>query len=886
MSIEKYTVLQGDVADSTDLDDVVLSTPLENDLLVRNGSNQWVNSATLPAAAIAADSITYAMLQNMAGYSVLANATTGSENPSDLTAGADAILGRVGSGDLAFQKLALSQMADMSGTSKLIGSGSAGNDTVELSLGTNLSISGTTLNAAGASGDTITINGASLSGTSADFDDATPAAVGAGVNVLWQKDALDPDNVSAYVAEGAVSSALIRDSAALSVLGRASNSSGDVDDIAGTDGQALRVAGTALGFGTLASAAYAAESVTYEKLEHSVGFDVIGKATNGAGDPASIAAGDETVLGRTGGGDLGFAALATGQVSANAIEYAKWQQLAGYSIPAKATTGTGNAADLTAGADGVLGRIASADLAFSKVALSQMADLDTTSELIGSGSAGNDMVQLTLGTNLSISGTTLNAAGTSGDTITVNGSSLSGNAADFDDTTPAAVGAGVNVKWQKDALDPDNVSAYLAEGDVSNALIRDSAAYSVIGFASSGGGDVADIVAGDETVLGRTSAGDVAFGQVTTGQIATSAVTLATMADMATDSLIGRGTAATGVPEIIALDASLTMTATTLAVTDPSSASLSGYVLVDTASNDRVIADHTNRVENGDARGVHATDLQTERSNVNQVASGANAVICGGEDNRASNTRSTVCGGSTNYASGPSCGVVAGGANTAGGTASFIGAGSSNATSSDYGVISGGYDNTINGSNAADYATIGGGQLNIADHDWSVIPGGRAATTRRYGEWAFGGATEVDAQKVMGVATLKTTDAITTKMGYKTTAGAWNTTTIDDQALINFTKTGTYVISFEGTVVCMRAETSDTAGCFKISGALKKNSGGTISFIGNPKVSVVGRDDAGLDCGVSLVAGKGMNIEVNGLAGETFVWAAEYEGVEIKVPAL
>jgi hypothetical protein len=49
--------------------------------------------------------------------------------------------------------------------------------------------------------------------------------------------------------------------------------------------------------------------------------------------------------------------------------------------------------------------------------------------------------------------------GAGGDSITVNGVAVVD--ADFDDATPAAPGGSVNVKWQKDASSPANISAYL-----------------------------------------------------------------------------------------------------------------------------------------------------------------------------------------------------------------------------------------------------------------------------------------------------------------------------------------------------------------------------------------------------------------------------------------
>jgi hypothetical protein len=66
---------------------------------------------------------------------------------------------------------------------------------------------------------------------------------------------------AATIANNAVSNAKLRDSAALSVIGRSANSSGDPGDIAAaTDGHVLRRSGTALGFGTLVNAGIASNA--------------------------------------------------------------------------------------------------------------------------------------------------------------------------------------------------------------------------------------------------------------------------------------------------------------------------------------------------------------------------------------------------------------------------------------------------------------------------------------------------------------------------------------------------------------------------------------------------------------------------------------------------
>ena len=95
-------------------------------------------------------------------------------------------------------------------------------------------------------------------------------------------------------------------------------------------------------------------------------------------------------------------------------------------------------------------------------------------------------------------------------------------------------------------------------------------------------------------------------------------------------------------------------------------------------------------------------------------------------------------------------------------------------------------------------------------------------------------------------------------------------------------------MAFEGYVIGMQAEAGATeACCFKIEGAMKKDDGGTVAFVGTPKVSVVGRDNANLDVDVVLAAADaGANIRVTGIAAEEWTWTCEWEGPEMLVPAL
>ena len=85
------------------------------------------------------------------------------------------------------------------------------------------------------------------------------------------------------IADNAVTDAKIRDSAALSVIGRSANSSGDPADIAASnDGEVLRRSGTSIGFGTLASAAFADNTISAARLSNASGATVIGATAAGA----------------------------------------------------------------------------------------------------------------------------------------------------------------------------------------------------------------------------------------------------------------------------------------------------------------------------------------------------------------------------------------------------------------------------------------------------------------------------------------------------------------------------------------------------------------------------------------------------------------------------
>lgn len=87
------------------------------------------------------------------------------------------------------------------------------------------------------------------------------------------------------IAANAVTDAKFRQSAGLSVVGRSANTTGNVADItAANDGEVLRRSGTALGFGTLAAGAYAANTAPLATLANAAAqYDIVGRKTAAGG---------------------------------------------------------------------------------------------------------------------------------------------------------------------------------------------------------------------------------------------------------------------------------------------------------------------------------------------------------------------------------------------------------------------------------------------------------------------------------------------------------------------------------------------------------------------------------------------------------------------------
>lgn len=139
---------------------------------------------------------------------------------------------------------------------------------------------------------------------------------------------------------------------------------------ADTDGYALRRSGSALGFGTLATAAHADASITYAKIQNVAGLSLVGRSANSSGVAADITGADGNVC-RVSGTTLGFGRIAMaglptgtsatsviGITGATGIDYSAISAAADGNVLRRASSvlgfGTVNLSDSTNAVSGVL----------------------------------------------------------------------------------------------------------------------------------------------------------------------------------------------------------------------------------------------------------------------------------------------------------------------------------------------------------------------------------------------------------------------------------------------------------------------------------------------------------------------------------------------------
>jgi hypothetical protein len=367
--------------------------------------------------------------------------------------------------------------------------------------------------------------------------------------------ALQNDNVTT-IQPNVVSDTKLRDSGALSVIGRAANSTGDPADISAVaaSGAVLRESGSTLGFGTIATAGLADDSVTNAKLRNSAALSVIGRSANSTGDPADIStsSGSNAVL-RESGGTLGFGTIVPGAIGAAnvlnlgtvAVSINDQARASDERIIIGDPSANVSLTGVAAGRDGDL-------LVFRKVGNSNMIDLPH--ESASSAAANRWRVS---------DGVTLRMQRADETAVALYENSrwnLIGPTAPFCNTPSNVSGDHIvhdGLEWVIRNVDGDKGditvstlgTVFTIDNDVvSDAKLRNSAALSVIGRSANSTGDPADIAAANDGEVLRRSGTTLGFGTVATAGLTDDSVTDGKLRNSAALSVIGRAANSTGDP--------------------------------------------------------------------------------------------------------------------------------------------------------------------------------------------------------------------------------------------------------------------------------------------------------------------------------------------------
>lgn len=320
----------------------------------------------------------------------------------------------------------------------------------------------------------------------------------------------------------------------------------------------------------------------------------------------------------------------------------------------------------------------------------------------------------------------------------------------------------------------------------------------------------------------------------------------------------------------------------------------------------------------GNKRGANAVDLQRIRNAAGQVASGADSVIAGGNNNTANNGYASILGGFGNTASGSESTTVGGTTNTSSGTRStivgglsnscqrqdaFIGGGQSNtiSTAGTHQVIGGGISNTA----SSNYTAILGGNTNAASNTYAVVTGGADNTasgsysivlsganntasgqfglasgyraladtygmrSHASGRFAANGDAQVQEMVVRAQSTSSTQVELTAD------AAAWSTSNTmqvpTDGAL-----------AFDILMVARRTDANNECAAWTIRGCIDNNAG-TVAFVGTPTTTSLGDDSAGAwSVAADTEAGSvRLRVLAVGQTGKTINWVAHIRATRV-----
>ncbi len=364
---------------------------------------------------------------------------------SGTASNAQIVADAVGVTEIAAGAVTYAKIQDVSAASRILGRGSlsGSGDVEEITLGAGLSMTGTALSASGSD----PVMGGDLSGT------ASNAQIVAGVVGTTE------------LADTNVTNAKLANMADATVKGRAlAAGAGVPTDLTAAQVRTLidlaaQISGSSVGgavtgtvsniqIGALAvgTAELAADAVTFPKMVNVATDSLIGRDAAGTGDPETILL--NATLSMDGAANLQRSAL-TGHVTAAAGSNATTIAAGvvtdamvvaankdGLAATASMRTLGNGATQAAAGNDARLsdtrtptdGTVTTVKIVDANVTYAKLQDVSAASKLLGRGSAGGsgDVEEITLGTGLTMTGTTLAASGGGGDPVM--GGDLSGTA--------------------------------------------------------------------------------------------------------------------------------------------------------------------------------------------------------------------------------------------------------------------------------------------------------------------------------------------------------------------------------------------------------------------------------------------------------------------------
>lgn len=277
----------------------------------------------------------------------------------------------------------------------------------------------------------------------------------------------------------------------------------------------------------------------------------------------------------------------------------------------------------------------------------------------------------------------------------------------------------------------------------------------------------------------------------------------------------------------------------------------------------------------GDKRGTNAVDLQTNRNNSSQVASGSNSTIGGGFRNTASGFASAVSGGQFNVASGSNSYCGGGNANTASQSMAAVVTGDTNTASGVESFVGGGSINTASGSNSF----VGGGNQNTASGNYSTVPGGRNGHTRGlFGALAYSSHTlfaNGDGQHMKMVLQISTNDNSTNALKSDGTgAGTSNQLVLPNNSA--------YLVT--GMLVARQNSTGDTSS-WTFTAHIKRGANAAATAMVAACTPTLVAADAGAAAWAVAVTADTTNgclkIAVTGETSKTIRWVCNLDSVQV-----